>query len=472
LTLKSAIVIGSGPGGSVTAYELQQSGYQVTLIEEGKYWGNHIEEFSTDEMRYRYRNGGLTATSGKVPINYVEAKCVGGGSEINSGLYHRVDHELLSNWGKDWKINDLSMAKLEPYYAEVEELICVTSKEHSMEPPASEVLMRGAKKLGLRLQNVPRWYKEDNGTLVKCSMSRTYLYNYMCAGGELLSGLCARRIKYENGRWIVLCATEYQSSRIELVADVLFVCAGAIQTPFLLLKSGIKRNIGKNLKLHPTLKVLAEFDHNVQSKQYPVANRQITHFVPKYLLGSAVSNKHYLSLSMLDEEDFYSKMKDYERYSIYYSMISPKGVGKIIKVPFFKEPLVTFDLKKRDEKLLRKSVGDLVNVLFEGGSKKIKLLNRQPVEIERDWFYHQNRADWLAQIEVDSLMTIHLSSSCPMGEDKEKAAVDSYGAVHGQSNLFINDASILPDSPCLNPQGTLMAIALRNIRKFIETDYA
>jgi len=66
-----------------------------------------------------------------------------------------------------------------------------------------------------------------------------------------------------------------------------------------------------------------------------------------------------------------------------------------------------------------------------------------------------------------SLMTIHLFSSCPMGEEKAKCATDSFGRVHGLKNLFINDASLLCTAPGVNPQGSIMAIARRNTLKFL-----
>ena len=65
-------------------------------------------------------------------------------------------------------------------------------------------------------------------------------------------------------------------------------------------------------------------------------------------------------------------------------------------------------------------------------------------------------------------MTIHLFSSCPMGENKNLCAVNSYGKLFGYNNIYINDGSLLPNAPGVNPQGTIMAIARRNILNFIE----
>jgi choline dehydrogenase-like flavoprotein len=64
-------------------------------------------------------------------------------------------------------------------------------------------------------------------------------------------------------------------------------------------------------------------------------------------------------------------------------------------------------------------------------------------------------------------MTVHLCSTAPLGEDRA-AATDSFGRVHGTRNVHVNDASLLPDAPGVNPQGSVMAFAVRNARHFVE----
>jgi choline dehydrogenase-like flavoprotein len=55
-----------------------------------------------------------------------------------------------------------------------------------------------------------------------------------------------------------------------------------------------------------------------------------------------------------------------------------------------------------------------------------------------------------------------------MGEDRSRAAADSFGLVHGSDNVYVNDASLLPDAPGVNPQASIMAIAARNARRLAE----
>jgi len=66
-----------------------------------------------------------------------------------------------------------------------------------------------------------------------------------------------------------------------------------------------------------------------------------------------------------------------------------------------------------------------------------------------------------------SLMSVHLFSSCPIGERKDTCVANSYGKVFGQKGLFISDGSILPSAPGVNPQGSIMALAHRNIENII-----
>src|SRR5688572_13404793 len=99
------VVIGSGPGGAITACLLAEAGRDVLLVEEGDHLPlSSCEPFSVDEMLQKYRNGGQTVALGKNKIAYVEGRCVGGGSEINSGLYHRTPPEILERWRKEFSV--------------------------------------------------------------------------------------------------------------------------------------------------------------------------------------------------------------------------------------------------------------------------------------------------------------------------------------------------------------------------------
>ena len=49
-------------------------------------------------MVRKYRHHGSSAALGSPPIAYAEGRCVGGSTEINSGLWHRLPDDLADEW--------------------------------------------------------------------------------------------------------------------------------------------------------------------------------------------------------------------------------------------------------------------------------------------------------------------------------------------------------------------------------------
>ncbi len=62
--------------------------------------------YSLEEMDQKYRNGGMTTAFGKTTITYIEARCVGGGSEINAGFSDRPWPDTLNGWRARYAIDD------------------------------------------------------------------------------------------------------------------------------------------------------------------------------------------------------------------------------------------------------------------------------------------------------------------------------------------------------------------------------
>src|SRR5262245_11613741 len=246
------IVIGSGPGGAISAALLAEAGREVLVLEEGPQLAlDSCTPFSQAEMVQKYRNAGATVALGEPRLAYVEARCVGGGSEVNSALYHRAPAQALETWRQDYDVRELD--GLDRDFAEIESTLGVGYLPHPA-PASSARLKRGAEGLGWQAIEVPRWYRYADGRPPrKQSMSETFVQRALKAGARLRAGCRATALHRRGENWQVQ-TEEGQALR----ARAVFVCAGAIHSAALLRRCGIGL-AGAALRMHPSIKVTALF---------------------------------------------------------------------------------------------------------------------------------------------------------------------------------------------------------------------
>ena len=455
------MVVGSGPGGAVTARECARRGLDVLLLEEGdRYEPGAVTPYSMEQMRMMYRDHGLTVALGRPSIAYTEARCVGGGSEVNAGLYHRPDPVVLAEWRDEFDVEALAPADLEPWHRLVEERLAVAPHGGPL-PDASEVLRRGADRLGWVGRDVPRWAsEEERGRTTMHTMQRTYLDDALQAGCELRPRARVRRLEVADGvvRRVVLDSGE------SIAADQVVVSAGAVQTPALLQRSGLRGRFGRGLSVHPTVKVVAKFAEAVTDPA-EVPSYQVKEFAPDVTLGGSASRDALVALALGDiwsrERDLLSEPRC---TAVYYASIRPTGTGVVRAVPRFDAPAVVYRLTRRDLDLLRSGLARLLHLLLAaGGQHLVPAYPGAPVVRTQDDV--AAAADGLGRDAT--LMTVHLTGTAAMGERRKRCPVDSFGRVRGVANLNVNDGSLLPSAPGVNPQGTIMAVAHRNVDRML-----
>jgi choline dehydrogenase-like flavoprotein len=464
------VVIGSGPGGAITACLLAEAGRDVLLVEEGPFLPlTSCEPFSLQEMEQKYRNGGQTVALGKNKIAYVEGRCVGGGSEINSGLYHRTPAEVLERWRKEFGVEALTENELLPHFETLERDLSV-SAEPGTPPLPSLKLQEGAARLRWKSFEVPRWFRYEQDASSSSagerqSMTETFIPRFIKAGGRLLPETRVLSLRQDGARWYV--SGEHRGRHpVRIAAEAVFLCAGAVHTPSLLRRSGVTGNIGNSLQVHPTVKLTARFADEVNKEGMGVPAHQVKEFSPRLSFGCSISSPPYLALSLLDHPEAGRRTaQNWSNMAVYYAMTTPEGRGTVRTLPAFQDPLVRYTLTEADRRNLADGMRKLAECLFESGATAI-----YPNMAHGPVLHCKGCLSELPDMLPDglaSLMTIHLFSSCPMGEDKRQCATDSFGRVHGFTNLFVNDASLLCTAPGANPQGTIMAVARRNALHYL-----
>jgi choline dehydrogenase-like flavoprotein len=162
------------------------------------------------------------------------------------------------------------------------------------------------------------------------------------------------------------------------------------------------------------------------------------------------------------------RMAQHRNMAIYY--VAVRGTGKGSVQPAFlgeDGAVVRYELSDEDHRNLNKGLARLSTLLLEAGAEEVyPCVHGLPVIRTK-----MESIRWLDERvpkSALSLTTVHAFSTCPIGERRDRCAADSYGRVYDHENLYVNDASILPDSPGVNPQGSVMALARRNALHFKE----
>jgi len=461
------LIIGSGPGGCVTASELVATGLDVLMLEEGPISTMTPMSSSAQSLQQLWRNNGLTAALGGTPVSYAEGRCVGGGSEINSAIIQRTPSNLLDQWAQDYKIEDFGEAALMPYYDKAFQAI-KARVTGGVANPLSEVMIKGAAALNWKVSPLERSEDGDG----KRSMSVTLLKDSLANGLRLVSECRVHQIVFQNKKAVSVKAIAQDADGCKHAVTVyfkhIFVAAGAVQTPTLLMRSGVKNNVGKALRLHPTLKALAHFPQLIQAQKHILAPHAVTEFMPDIRLGCSVFRPGFFGMSLAENWQYRAHLqREIDHCAIYYAMVRAQGFGRIHSVPGLRDPLVTFRLTNQDWILLKRGLQSLAKLLFAAGATQIF----PSISGHSGWYKDQpiGRDTLFENLpKFANPFTIHLFSSCPMGENKKRCATNSFGKIHDLDNAYIADASLIPEAPGVNPQATVMAIADRNAQNFLK----
>ena len=475
------LIIGSGAGGATVATTMAESGLSVLVLEEGPYVpASQAPARMADSLAKLWRCGGLTVAYGSPHVAYAEGRCVGGSTEINSAIFQRTPDALLAEWALHYRIRDFSADNLAPHYDWAAQAVNASPTPKPLGPP-SDIIARAGNLMGWQIKELERGQRSCVGTNLcsyscptggKQSMTNSLLPRAVAAGARVISEVKVRRIIMKDRRAVgveaVARGADGQTHRIVVRGRKVFICAGAIQTPALLRGAGLKKAVGRSLRIHPTIKCLALFDETIDAQDHRFPQYAITQFMPNWRMGGSVFTPATFGLALAEDwprrRGHLSKIR---HAAIYYVMARGQGRGRIWSMPRNAAPLVTYKLDGRDWNGLSNGAAQLGQALLRAGARCVL----PSIAGHQGW-----QTEEAAKAEIgeplphgrSQLMSIHLSGSCPIGENEDACAANSFGRVHGTENLYLADASAIPEAPGVNPQATAMAISRRNALHSLE----
>src|SRR4029079_12465883 len=146
------VVVGSGAGGATVAAELSEAGFDVIVLEEGRYYSTR--DFTADSsamIRQLYRGGGATMALGDPPVLYQEGSTVGGSTVVNGGRAGRTPERILERWHREHALDDIRAADMELYFDRVERRIHVARQDPETIGRDNALLKIGADRKGWRV---------------------------------------------------------------------------------------------------------------------------------------------------------------------------------------------------------------------------------------------------------------------------------------------------------------------------------
>lgn len=468
------LVVGTGAGGSVAAKELAEAGLDVLALETGGHFtADDVDQREETTYPRLYAEGGRRGTRDKALL-VLQGRGVGGSTLHNTGLCFRTPAGILDLWKKKHGLD----LELGPHLERVERHLGVRPIREDEVNPLNAALARGARALGWRhlRANHNRVDCEGCGYCVlgcaydkKQGMALTYVPRARAAGATFVSDARVERLVSRAGRWIARGSLKDASGRphaaLEVEADAVVLAAGAIDTPNLLLRSGLGGpGVGRSLRLHPSLPVGAIFAEKIVGFRGVPQSVLVTEhatflehghggflIIPAFgqpattaLLAPGVGAPHW------------EVLRAYDRLAVAAVMLHDETRGTVRRGWLgIDRPRIDYWPSLEDQRTLREGVKALARLWLAAGAQAVVLpFARAPLA--------RTEADILA---VDSypflphevaVSSVHPQGTCPLGE-----VLDERGAVRGVEGLVVADASVFPTSVGVPPQISTAALATR-----------
>lgn len=278
----------------------------------------------------------------------------------------------------------------------------------------------------------------------------------------------------------VECVVNYDR-KVNIKANQVVVSAGSLQSPGVLIRSGLKnKNIGRNLRLHPCSITFGFFDREIRTFQGSIMTAVSG-------VAESVDNDGYgakLEVPCLHPGSFSTVlpwrgaaahkelMMRYDRCAPILILSRDKDSTGVVRYDDKDNAIVDFNLSSRDRKSLLAGIDRSLNILVAAGAREVhtgqfgvdpfifKDSEESRVDNPRFVAWKQQVIKYGFPQEGAGVFCAHQMGSNRMGISSKTSVVKPTGETWEVKDLYVADASVFPTASGVNPMVTTEAIAL------------
>lgn len=489
-----ACVVGSGAGGSVIAAKLAAAGKKVLVLEMGGY--RNEQDFKQLELPgylELYYGAGLAASENG-SIGILAGQTLGGGTVVNYMNCIPTPERIVAEWAEHGVVGleDDEAYRRDHIGAVLERINANT--EATTQNGTHTRLMAGLDVLDHEHRPIVRNVALDDnpencgycamGCQHGCKRSamKTWLQDASDSGASALVGARAERILVEDGRATGVAATvthaDGSTTAVTIETPTVVVACGAVESPALLLRSGIGGPaVGKNLRLHPAYVVVGTYDDPVEGWRGQIQSLVSDAYADLedgcgFLIEATGMFPGLIGASYPWESgaDHKRLMQAFRWHAPFVSVARDHGSGEVV-LDDYGRPVVRWGLDDPvDRRLAQRANVELCRIQQAAGAAEVFTLHRRQLR----WRQGEDFDAFLAAVESASYepndiacLTAHQMGSCRMGADPQTSVADGRGELHDTKGVWIGDGSAFPTAPGVNPMVSIMSLAHRTAAQML-----
>jgi choline dehydrogenase-like flavoprotein len=467
-----AVIVGSGAGGAMAARTLARAGMDTVVLEEGRRWT--VDEFRRmhpiDRYAGLYRGAGATVALGRPAVVLPMGRAVGGTTVVNSGTCYRPPPSVQQRWRGEFGLALADPARLTAHLDDVEDTLQVAPVPLEIMGRNGRLLLDAATALGWQAAPIQRNAPGCDACCqcaIGCPRNAKFGVHLnalpqACAhGARIVSHAHVERVLVDGGRARGVRARRPDGTVFDVLADTVVVAAGATETPGLLRRSGFGAHprLGRNLALHPAVMLAGCFDDDVYAWRGVLQSAAVDELhASDGVLIEATSTPPGMGSMVFPGygAELLDRIEKASHIATFGAMVADGGGGRVYSTRG--ETLVRYDIARADAAKLITALEAMGRLLFASGAVEVLTgLPAAPAVTSLPAL-----RDVLGRTNPKSLhlAAFHPTGTAAAGADEQRCPVDQTGRLRGVDGVWIADASILPSCPEVNPQVSIMALAL------------